>query len=131
MALLWWFVPVLVVIAWPWTLCGGLMIAVGMGITVVADQQFKRHETTVKPFQKSSTLVTDGVFRLSRHPMYLGMVVVLLGIAIAFGVLMPFAVPIGFAVLLRFAFVTHEERDLTGQFGHEYKEYKARVRPWL
>jgi len=131
MALLWWLAPAMVHVAWPWTACGALPIAVGVGLAVVADQQFKRHGTTVMPFQESSALVTGGAFAFSRHPMYLGMAVALLGIAIALGVLTPFVVPVGFAVFVHVAFVRHEERDMAAQFGKEYLDYRKRVRCWL
>ena len=130
-ALLWWLAPVKQIVFWPWQLGGGVLIVLGVGLAVVADQQFKRHGTTVKPFHESSVLVADGVFRLSRHPMYLGMVMAILGIVIAFGALLPFIVPICFAVFLHVAFVRPEERDMMEQFGGEYLSYKTRVPQWL
>jgi protein-S-isoprenylcysteine O-methyltransferase Ste14 len=129
--LMWWLAPVKQVVFWPWQLGGAVLIFLGIGLAVVADQQFKRHGTTVKPFQKSSALVTRGVFRMSRHPMYLGMVIALAGIAVAFGALSPFIVPICFAVFLHIAFVRPEERDMREQFGGKYVTYKTRVRQWL
>jgi protein-S-isoprenylcysteine O-methyltransferase Ste14 len=130
-ALLWWLAPVKQIVFWPWQLGGGVAIAAGVGLAVVADQQFKRHGTTVKPFQQSSALVTGGVFRMSRHPMYLGMVIALVGIAVAFGAFSPFIVPICFALFLHLAFVRPEERDMMEQLGGEYVTYKTRVRQWL
>ncbi len=75
--------------------------------------------------------MTDGVFRFSRHPIYFGMVLILLGIALALGSLTPFAVPICLAVFIQFAFVVPEEYDMLEQFGDEYRRYKTNVRQWV
>jgi protein-S-isoprenylcysteine O-methyltransferase Ste14 len=123
--------PVVHLIPWPWNLSGVILIAGGIVLAVVADQQFKRRATTVKPFQASSALVTDGAFRLSRHPMYLGMALAVLGIAVCLGSLSPLAVPPAFAFLLDVLFVGPEERHMAEQFDEAYEQYRSRVRRWL
>ena len=60
------------VLGLPWSLLGVIPLALGVAINLVADKSFKQHETTVKPLEDSTALVTTGVFRLTRHPMYLG-----------------------------------------------------------
>lgn len=62
------------VIRFPWNLLGGLPFLAGVLLNLVADTAFKKHQTTVKPFEESSALVTSGVYSISRHPMYLGFV---------------------------------------------------------
>jgi protein-S-isoprenylcysteine O-methyltransferase Ste14 len=57
-------------------IAGLLPVVAGIALNLAADRQFKRRATTVKPFQRSSALITDGVFRWSRNPMYLGMVMI-------------------------------------------------------
>ncbi len=96
-----------------------------------ADGLFKRKNTTVKPFEKSSALILEGPFRFSRHPMYLGMVIALLGVAIILGSLITFLVPIAFFVSMQIVFIRHEEKALEQTFGQEYLDYKNRVRSWL
>ena len=64
----------------------------GIVLNIVADRAFKQRKTTVKPFQESASLVTSGVYRLSRHPMYLGFVLILLSMAIFAGSLTPMLV---------------------------------------
>jgi protein-S-isoprenylcysteine O-methyltransferase Ste14 len=49
---------------------GSLPLLLGLALNVVADRQFKQAKTTVKPFQRSSALVTNGAYRICRHPMY-------------------------------------------------------------
>jgi protein-S-isoprenylcysteine O-methyltransferase Ste14 len=63
------FAPGATLIAWPWR----MPIAAGIALNILADLALKRHQTTVKPFEPSTGIVTEGVFRLSRNPMYLGM----------------------------------------------------------
>jgi protein-S-isoprenylcysteine O-methyltransferase Ste14 len=60
----------------PWRFAGVLPIAAGIALNVAAARQFKPRNTTVTPFQESSALMTDGVLRWSRNPMYLGMVLI-------------------------------------------------------
>jgi protein-S-isoprenylcysteine O-methyltransferase Ste14 len=76
-------------------------------------------------------LVQDGLFAFSRNPMYLGMVLVVLGVATLLRGAVPFVVPVVLAVLLYLRFIRFEERALEQTFGDDYRAYKARVRRWL
>ena len=67
-------VPGASLISFPWRLIGILPVAAGIALNVDADRQFKALKTTVKPFQEFDALATDRSFRLSRNPMYLGMI---------------------------------------------------------
>jgi protein-S-isoprenylcysteine O-methyltransferase Ste14 len=77
------------VIVFPWNLLGALPFGVGVVMNLIADRVFKNVGTTVKPYEASTTLITTGVFRISRNPMYVGFVLMLLGIAIFVGSLTP------------------------------------------
>ena len=123
--------PVYHWLSWPWKAIGALPIVLGLLILLIADNQFKRHETTVKPFQSSATLVSDGVFRLSRNPMYLGMVLVLIGIGIGLASVTSLLVIPVFVWLLTVKFIVVEEQSLQRQFDQVYADYKARVRRWF
>jgi steroid 5-alpha reductase family enzyme len=81
---------------------------IGVSLNLMADAVFKREQTTVKPFEKSTALVVTGVFQISRHPMYLGMVLILLGIAILMGTLTPLIVVVIFGILMELVFVRAE-----------------------
>ncbi|UCG93107.1 MAG: isoprenylcysteine carboxylmethyltransferase family protein [candidate division WOR-3 bacterium] len=124
-------VPVKKLIIFPYTLIGVLLIVVGIWLNVWADSLFKRANTTVKPSEKSSTLVLEGPYRLSRHPMYLGMVIALLGVAIMLGSLVSFLGTIVCFITLQAIFIPHEERAMEETFGEAYTEYKKRVRSWI
>ena len=66
--------PLTKIIPWPWNLLGIFPLACGIALNLIADNAFRAAKTTVKPFEESTALVTSGVFRISRHPMYLGFV---------------------------------------------------------
>ena len=83
------------------------------------------------PFEPSTVLVTEGAFRFTRNPMYLGLVLLLAGIAIALGsvgALLPIPV---FVWIIQAWFILGEERFLEEIFGEAYLAYKSRVRRWL
>ena len=109
-------------------------IAIVGGVTALAgDVEFRRARTTINPLrpQKTSALVTSGVYRFTRNPMYLGLAMALLGWAAflcsAFALLGPAAFV---AYITRFQIVP-EERVLSAKFGEDYSAYLARVRRWL
>ncbi len=131
MVLLHFLIPVSKIAPYPWNLLGLLLLVMGISINLIADAAFKREQTTVKPFEKSNALIVTGVFRISRHPMYLGMVFILLGIAILMGTLTPLIVIVIFGISMELVFVRTEERMLEEQFGATWSAYKKKVRKWV
>jgi protein-S-isoprenylcysteine O-methyltransferase Ste14 len=103
------------------------MVAMGAGI------RFRRANTTVNPLkpQAASSLVTIGIYRYTRNPMYLG----LLFLIVAWAVLLssPFALlgPVTFVAFIGRFQIVPEERVLSALFGEEYAAYKSHVRRWL
>jgi protein-S-isoprenylcysteine O-methyltransferase Ste14 len=124
-------VPIMQLIYAPYRFIGILLLGIGIWLNIWADGLFKKENTTVKPFEKSSALILEGPFRFSRHPMYLGMVIALLGVAIILGSLITFLVPIAFFISMQIVFIYHEEKALEQTFGQKYLDYKKRVRSWL
>jgi protein-S-isoprenylcysteine O-methyltransferase Ste14 len=123
--------PVTKIIPSLWNLVGIIPIICGIALNLVADGSFKQVETTVKPFQESTTLVTTGAYGISRHPMYLGYVLILLGVAVMLRSLTPFIVVPVFVALMEIVFMRVEERMLEGTFGEEWIEYRSKVRRWI
>ena len=123
--------PVMTVVPFPWNLLGTLPLVLGAIINVMADRAFKLAHTTVKPFQESSALITGGVFRFTRNPMYLGFLLILIGIAVLLESLTPFVVVPVFAVLLDRLYIVVEERMLAAKFGVKWQEYRQNTRRWL
>lgn len=110
---------------------GGVVIVVGLLLLVTANGLFVRAGTEVIPFREVSALVTTGIYRLTRNPMYLGMAAVLLGCALTVGVVSALLVPVAFVVIIELRFVRPEEQMLRQLFPEEYAAYCQRVRRWL
>ena len=123
--------PIKKIVFPPYTYLGYILIILGAILNIWSDLLFKRKKTTVKPYENSIELVTTGPFRISRHPMYLGMTAILLGVAIIHGTLITFIFPILFIIITEILFIPYEEKGLADSFGKEYLEYKKRVRRWL
>lgn len=105
-------------------ICGVLLVAVSAGM-------FRRRHTTLNPFGESSALVQDGLYRYSRNPMYLGMLLILAGAALWLGNVLAFAIPVVFVAATRHWNIRTEERLLEARLGAEYRRYKQRVRRWI
>jgi protein-S-isoprenylcysteine O-methyltransferase Ste14 len=103
----------------------------GLGLLAAARIQFMRKRTNIYTFDEPGVLVTDGVFRLRRHPMYLGFALFLLGSAIGLGSVSAFAVWAVFVTITDRWYITFEERWLLRKFGEEYERYAARTRRWV
>jgi protein-S-isoprenylcysteine O-methyltransferase Ste14 len=105
----------------------------GVGAAVSGNIAFRRAKTTVNPFkpETASSLVTSGIYRVTRNPMYLGMLLVLVGWAVflANGIAV-IAVALFPAYITRFQ-IKPEERALMALFGEQYASYSSRVRRWL
>ena len=91
----------------------------------------KKENTTVKPFEKPTALIQTGPYKLSRNPMYLGMVLLLIGAGFILGSLTSFIGTVLFAVMMEIVFIPIEEKILQDQFGEEYEVYKEKVGKWL
>ena len=111
----------------------GLLLTFGIVVSVSAILRFREHETTVHPSkpEEASAIVTTGVYRFTRNPMYLGMVFALTAWGIKLGNLLSLAcVPLFVAYMTVFQ-IRAEERTLRSLFGEPYDEYRKNVRRWL
>src|ERR1700737_5591985 len=124
-------IPVTRIIPSPWHYVGVVLIVAGVNLAGAAVQQFRRAETALKPSEKPTALVTDGLFRVTRNPMYIGMFLVLLGTAVILRTLTPLVVPFAFLYVITTRFIRVEEAFLREQFGEPYVSYCRTVRRWL
>ncbi len=123
--------PVAYRIPSPWNLLGLLPLVMGIALNIIADNLFRKVGTAIQPGKESTLLVTNGPFRLSRNPMYLGFVLILTGVAILLGSLMPFLVVPVFVVWIDRTFIPMEERMLADQFEAAWLAYRKKTRRWI
>ncbi|EGY53579.1 methyltransferase family protein [Neisseria shayeganii] len=110
-----------------------LPAAAGLAVAGTAAATFRRRRTTLSPLQPQQTqaLVSHGIFRYSRNPMYLGMALLLASWGIYLGSLPALAgIPLFVLYLNRFQ-IRPEERFLTEKFGDSYRAYCRQTRRWL
>ena len=125
------WLPLMHVFDWPWRWAGVPLLAMGATVVLVASLKFRAMGTTVKPFQVSSALATDGVYRFTRNPMYTSMISTLAGEALLLGSLSPWLIIPPYMFVITQLFIKKEEAGLSLQFGEVYDEYRTRVRRWL
>jgi protein-S-isoprenylcysteine O-methyltransferase Ste14 len=106
-------------------------LVAGLVVGLLATGRFSRAGTNVKPWQPSTALVTGGPFRWTRNPMYLGMALIYVGLALIADSLTALVLLVPVLVIIDTQVIAREERYLEGKFGDEYRAYKARVRRWL
>lgn len=123
--------PLRQVIPSPWRYAGTIPALAGLVVNIWCSKMFSSAETTIKPFEQSTRLVTRGPYRFSRHPMYAGMAAVLFGLAVFLGSVTPFAVVPAFVAAMEAKFIPAEERAMEETFGEEWREYAGRVRRWI
>ncbi len=123
--------PISSIIAAPWNMAGFAIIILGLAIVIQPALSFRKAQTALRPFKESSSLVRSGMYRITRNPMYLGMLTVLTGGAIYLGSLSPFVTPILLSLIIRHRFIRVEEAMLEEKFGDEYREFKQAVRRWI
>ena len=109
------------------------LIVLGLCIGIMGVAQFRKANTTPNPqaLEKVSSLVTSGIYQYSRNPMYLGLVLALLGWALYLSHYLPFVlVPVFMLYMTRFQ-IQPEERMMTRKFGRDYQAYLMQVRRWI
>jgi protein-S-isoprenylcysteine O-methyltransferase Ste14 len=110
-----------------------VIAASGVSFSVSGFTTFRRAKTTINPRtpEAASALVSSGVYRITRNPMYLGLLLVLVAWAVFLSSAWALAGPAVFLIYIQLFQITPEERVLFALFGTEYSAYKAKVRRWL
>jgi protein-S-isoprenylcysteine O-methyltransferase Ste14 len=125
------FLPVYRFLEPPLAYAGIVVIFFGVIMAAISAGVFLKVDTGLEPFDEAKVLVTSGFYRFTRNPMYMGMFMMLLGVAFMFGAvsaLIP--VPV-FFLIIRNNFVLGEERFCEAAFGQQYLDYKSKVRRWI
>ena len=110
-----------------------LILGSGLLLIFLAVKSFKKAQTTINPLQPdlASSLVTDGVFKYSRNPMYLGMLFILIFISLRFNLIGGSLVALGFVIYITKYQIVPEEIAMVKLFNDKFIAYKSRVRRWL
>jgi protein-S-isoprenylcysteine O-methyltransferase Ste14 len=123
--------PITSIVPKPYTYCGMVLMLLGLALGILTAITFRRFGASYQLHGKSPALATSGPFRISRNPMYLGMLSWLAGMAILLGSVTPFLFPILLFLAATFAIIPLEEHNMEKVFGERYLEYKQHVRRWL
>jgi len=115
----------------PYNLIGILIIIGGIILMITAVLLFKKEGTPKNPFKKPTVMITSGPYKFTRNPMYVGVTMVSLGIAVYFGTVIMFLAPLAFFLTINFTFIPREEKILETLFGQKYLDYEKKVRRWL
>ncbi len=127
------YIPVIHWISPPWNTMGLILMGIAFSFDLWSLFLFFRSKTTANPLrpETSNRLVTSGLYQFTRNPMYVGLLIALLGFAIWLGGITPFLLLPLFVFLITTQQIIPEEIALEKKFGKEYLDYKKRVRRWL
>ncbi len=125
------FVPEMGLIKFPLNLFFGIpLMLTGCCLIHISYLILKRHKTSTT-LKASTCLITGGLYKYSRNPMYVGVIVFLTGLAFVLGNLLSFVSPILFFFVVNWMFVPYEEEKMEREIGAEYLLYKNKVRRWF
>lgn len=112
---------------------GGLILLLGVATAVLATLLFKKDQTTVNPRnpEKTTTLVTNGIFSITRNPMYLGLFLSISSTILFFGSWFGIIILMFFVWYINKFQIIPEEEAMEKLFGNKYDEYRQNVRRWI
>lgn len=123
--------PIVKFIHYPFNLISLIPFAFGINSSIWGHFTYKKLNTTIEPYEKSTLLITDGLYKYTRNPIYLGMLAILFGFSLFLGTIGVFIAPVGFFITINTIFIPYEEKDLEETFGKSYLGYKHRIKRWL
>ncbi len=115
----------------PYIFITGITGIIGFLVMISAWLQFKKVGTAVCPTATSSKIVTNGIYKYSRNPMYLGMIIMLTGTSFFMGTIVSMIAPILMFLIIDKIFIPYEEEKLFFAFGEPYSLYIKETRRWL
>ncbi len=110
---------------------GAVVAALGIFLTLAGARHFSRRRANIVTFNAPTELVVDGLFSVSRNPMYLGFALLLGGVALALGGILTFLPTLLFVVAAEKIYIPFEEQAMRRVFGEPYVQYTGRVRRWF
>jgi protein-S-isoprenylcysteine O-methyltransferase Ste14 len=110
---------------------GGVLAGLGLAMLLACLRQFRRRGTPVQTWKPTTALVTDGPYRVTRNPIYLGLFAFYLGLGVLADTFWIVALGVPLFLVLRYGVVAREEAYLERRFGEAYRRYCGRVRRWI
>jgi len=130
-ALDWWRPIALIPEQWLQYVLGGMLITAGGAISSSAFKRFIRAGTNIPTPLPTTALVTDGIYGISRNPIYVSMSLIHAGIAVAADNIWLLGLLVPLLIVMRYGVIAREEAYLERKFGDPYVAYKSKVRRWL
>ena len=124
-------VAVIVLLSGPVKFIGYGLISFGIFLSVWGARLFRQHDTNLRPYKDPDNIVTTGPFGFSRNPMYLGMLLVLIGLSVRYSTALSFIFPLAYFYVANSYYIPYEEGRMAKAFGDEFTRYKTKVRRWL
>lgn len=125
------FAPGVMLIETPAAWIGAAPLVAGLALLLGGAGRFRRLGTNIKTFNEPGVLVTEGLFRWTRNPMYLGFLLSLLGVAILLGAATAFGPVLMFFLVANSWYIPFEERAMTAKFGAAYEAYARTTPRWI
>jgi protein-S-isoprenylcysteine O-methyltransferase Ste14 len=113
------------------TIVGGIIAVLGLALIFNSAAGHRNAGTDVAPWKPTTTIISSGAYGYTRNPIYLGMALAHLGLAICGGSVGAGATLLLSILVIRIYVITREERYLESKFGDSYADYKKRVRRWI
>ena len=112
-------------------IAGAVLVVIGFVVSFAGAGLFMQRRTAIIPYKPATHLVTSGIYRWTRNPMYLGMALIYLGVAILLNNLAALILLVPVLAIIQSQVIAREEAYLERAFGNEYVAYKRRVRAWI
>lgn len=110
---------------------GAALLAAGIWLVATAMRQQRAAGTNIETHRPTETIVSDGLYRLSRNPIYIGLFGIYLSCAVLGDSLWVLALVLPLLAVMHYGVIAREERYLEGKFGETYTRYRSKVRRWL
>jgi len=109
------------------------LLILGLAVFISAVKSFSIQQTTINPLEprQASSLVTSGIFKFSRNPMYLGMLIILLSITFKFNLIGGMITSLFFYIFITKFQIIPEEVAMNELFGNEFIDYSKKTRRWI
>lgn len=112
-------------------LLGGILVVTGLGIVLIAKTKMAKAETNIEPWKPTTAILSDGIYGISRNPIYLAMIFIYVGMVFIFNLLWMLPPIILVLFVMHYGVILREENYLEQKFGDEYLNYKEKVRRWI